>query len=103
MKNSTDAKEDNSKHQLCRQALLERVDASDIDAARMNSRNPLRDGAIAGFKTGLAGIFLSGGAVTLSHRAGVLGGTPALRVWLVAIGGMAGFFVASEKAVVAQK
>ena len=84
------------------QALEQRRAASETHAAHVNARTPTWDAALAGVKWGIVGTVFTGAAVGALRRAGMLRGTP-LCAWIVTTGGMAGFFVASEQAVVGSK
>ena len=69
--------------------------------ARSEPSDPLADGLLAGLKCGILTTLLGAGGVHLLQRQSFWrrAVTPAGNVWFVTAAGMAGFFVASEKAV----
>eukprot|EP00966_Prymnesium_polylepis_P221600 5126918-Prymnesium_polylepis.1 len=79
--------------------------ADERSLVRDSSRDPLREGLAAGAKCGAVTTLLGAGAVHLLRRRLALWAhvTPAGNAFIVATAGMAGFFVASEKAVLTPK
>ena len=91
---------DDAQRKALRQSLASKREASEVRTCSTD-RDPLVEGVIAGLKWGVVTTLLGAGGVHLLQRLAFWrrAVTPAGNVWIITATGMAGFFVASEKAV----